>query len=170
MLDYLVAKIMQILGLGSYLKEFVSFYFFGLREDASNTLRVLVATDCHLGYMEKDEIRRHDSFQAFEEICSIAEQKQVIVKDEHMMVKAPGYVNCFSFLLKVYFKFSNPLPTFIWNQVDFILLGGDLFHENKPSRSTLVKTIEILRRYTLNDHPVQFEVVSDQTVNFPNTY
>lgn len=40
-------------------------------------LRILVATDCHLGYMEKDEIRRHDSFQAFEEICSIAEQKQV---------------------------------------------------------------------------------------------
>ncbi|OVA10832.1 DNA repair protein Mre11 [Macleaya cordata] len=46
------------------------------REDASNTLRVLVATDCHLGYMEKDEIRRFDSFQAFEEICSIAEQKK----------------------------------------------------------------------------------------------
>lgn len=41
-------------------------------------LRILVATDCHLGYMEKDEIRRHDSFQAFEEICSIAEQKQVL--------------------------------------------------------------------------------------------
>lgn len=47
------------------------------REDKSDMLRVLVATDCHLGYMEKDEIRRHDSFQAFEEICSIAEQKQV---------------------------------------------------------------------------------------------
>jgi double-strand break repair protein MRE11 len=29
--------------------------------------------------MEKDEIRRHDSFQAFEEICSIAEQKKVIL-------------------------------------------------------------------------------------------
>ena len=53
-------------------------------------------------------------------------------------------------------------------QVDFILLGGDLFHENKPSRSTLVKTIEILRRYCLNDQPVKFQVVSDQTVNFPN--
>lgn len=47
------------------------------REDFSDTLRVLVATDCHLGYMEKDEIRRHDSFKAFEEICSIAEEKQV---------------------------------------------------------------------------------------------
>jgi len=53
-------------------------------------------------------------------------------------------------------------------QVDFILLGGDLFHENKPLRSTLVKTIEILRRYCLNDQPVKFQVVSDQTVNFPN--
>ncbi|KAL2250749.1 UNVERIFIED_CONTAM: Double-strand break repair protein MRE11 [Sesamum indicum] len=93
-------------------------------------LRILIATDCHLGYMEKDEIRRHDSFQAFEEICSIAEQKQV----------------------------------------DLILLGGDLFHENKPSRSTLVKAIEILRRHCLNDRPVQFQVVSDQTVNFANSF
>ncbi|KAJ9182822.1 hypothetical protein P3X46_006772 [Hevea brasiliensis] len=100
------------------------------REDITNTLRILVATDCHLGYMEKDEIRRHDSFQAFEEICSIAEQKQV----------------------------------------DFLLLGGDLFHENKPSRSTLVKAIEILRCHCLNDRPVQFQVVSDQTVNFANTF
>lgn len=99
-------------------------------EDMSETLRVLVATDCHLGYMEKDEIRRFDSFQAFEEICSIAEQKQV----------------------------------------DFLLLGGDLFHENKPSRSTLVKAIEILRRYCLNDRPVQFQVVSDQTINFQNIF
>ncbi|XP_052185560.1 double-strand break repair protein MRE11 isoform X2 [Diospyros lotus] len=100
------------------------------REDVANTLRILVATDCHLGYMEKDEIRRHDSFQAFEEICSLAEQKQV----------------------------------------DLLLLGGDLFHENKPSRSTLVKAIEILRRHCLNDQPVQFQVVSDQTVNFANSF
>lgn len=99
-------------------------------DDHSSTLRILVATDCHLGYMEKDEIRRHDSFYAFEEICSIAEQRQV----------------------------------------DFLLLGGDLFHENKPSRTTLVKTIEILRRYCLNDQPVQFQVVSDQTVNFANVF
>ncbi|KAJ7014799.1 hypothetical protein NC653_004181 [Populus alba x Populus x berolinensis] len=100
------------------------------RDDVANTLRILVATDCHLGYMEKDEVRRHDSFQAFEEICSIAEQKKV----------------------------------------DFLLLGGDLFHENKPSRSTLVKAIEILRRHCLNDQPVQFQVVSDQTVNFANVF
>ncbi|MCO5557015.1 hypothetical protein L7F22_010570 [Adiantum nelumboides] len=55
-------------------------------------------------------------------------------------------------------------------KVDLLLLGGDLFHENKPSRATLVRTMEILRRYCLNDRPVQFQVVSDQTVNFPNRF
>ena len=54
--------------------------------------------------------------------------------------------------------------------MDFLLLGGDLFHENKPSRFTLVKAIEILRRYCLNDRPVPFQVVSDQTMNFLNVY
>ncbi|XP_047251908.1 double-strand break repair protein MRE11 isoform X1 [Capsicum annuum] len=109
------------------------------REEENNTVRVLVATDCHLGYMEKDEVRRHDSFQAFEEICSIAEKKQAKMISLHHLV-------------------------------DFVLLGGDLFHENKPSRATLVKAIEILRRYCLNDRPVQFQVVSDQTVNFANLF
>ena len=59
--------------------------------------------------------------------------------------------------------------TSIHSQVDFLLLGGDLFHENKPSRTTLVKAIEILRRHCLSDESIQFQVVSDQTVNFPNT-
>eukprot|EP00850_Spirogloea_muscicola_P011116 SM000068S20548 [mRNA] locus=s68:26644:32970:- [translate_table: standard] len=95
-------------------------------DDSDEVFKVLVATDCHLGFMEKDEIRREDSFAAFEEICKIAERQKV----------------------------------------DFMLLGGDLFHENKPSRTTLVRTIELLRRYCLNDHPVKFQVVSDQTVNF----
>lgn len=101
-----------------------------MEENHGNALRVLVATDCHLGFMEKDEIRRHDSFHAFDEICSIAKQQEV----------------------------------------DFLLLGGDLFHENKPSRATLVRTIEILRHYCLSDRPVQFQVVSDQTLNFPNRF
>jgi hypothetical protein len=31
----------------------------------------------------------------------------------------------------------------------------------------MVRTMEILREYCLNDQPVQLEVLSDQTVNFP---
>jgi hypothetical protein len=53
-------------------------------------------------------------------------------------------------------------------QVDFILLGGNLFHENKPSISTLVKSMEIIRSYCLNDHQVQFQVVSDQAACLQN--
>lgn len=56
------------------------------REDDSDTLRVLVATDIHLGYMEKDEVRRQDSFQAFEEICSIAEKKKVTANHRFLIV------------------------------------------------------------------------------------
>ncbi|VAH74372.1 unnamed protein product [Triticum turgidum subsp. durum] len=93
-------------------------------EDNRDMLRILAGTNCHLGYMEKDEIWRFDSFEAFEEICSLAKQKEV----------------------------------------DFVLLGGDLIHEDKPSRSTLVKTIGV------NDIPVKFQVVNDQTVNFPNSF
>ncbi|XP_020038982.1 double-strand break repair protein MRE11 isoform X2 [Castor canadensis] len=52
------------------------------------------------------------------------------------------------------------------NEVDFILLGGDLFHENKPSRKTLHTCLELLRKYCMGDRPVQFEIISDQSVNF----
>lgn len=52
--------------------------------------------------------------------------------------------------------------------VDFVLLGGDLFHDNKPSRMTLVKAMDVLARYCLNDRPVSFEILSDETENFVN--
>eukprot|EP00267_Zea_mays_P053674 XP_020406841.1 mre11B protein isoform X2 [Zea mays] len=99
-------------------------------EKGGNSLRVLVATDCHLGYLEKDEVRGFDSFDTFEEICSLA----------------------------------------VKNKVDFLLLCGNLFHENKPSNSTLVKAIEILRRYCMNDCPVQFQVISDQAASLQNRF
>ena len=42
-----------------------------------------------------------------------------------------------------------------------IHLGGDLFHENKPSRACLYRTMNLLRQYTLGSGEVAFEVVSD---------
>lgn len=50
--------------------------------------------------------------------------------------------------------------------VDFILLGGDLFHENKPSFKSMQTCIDILRKYTFGDKPVQFQIRSDQSKNF----
>lgn len=46
-------------------------------------------------------------------------------------------------------------------QVDFILLAGDLFHENKPSRECLYQVMALLREYTMGDKPVQVELLSD---------
>ncbi|KAI0988288.1 hypothetical protein GJ496_003159, partial [Pomphorhynchus laevis] len=60
------------------------------------------------------------------------------------------------------------------NEVDFILMGGDLFHENKPSRHALNGCIVLLRRYCLGNSSSiakthNFEVVSDQSVNFESS-
>ncbi|XP_059564107.1 double-strand break repair protein MRE11 isoform X3 [Myotis daubentonii] len=94
--------------------------------DDENTFKILVATDIHLGFMEKDAVRGNDTFVTLDEILRLAQE----------------------------------------NKVDFILLGGDLFHENKPSRKTLHTCLEKLRKYCMGDRPVQFEIISDQSVNF----
>ncbi len=87
-----------------------------------NTLRVLLSTDNHLGYLEKDPIRGNDSFAALEEVLSLA-------------------------------RLHN---------VDLVLLSGDLFHDNKPSRRTLHITMEIFRRYCMGGEAVHVQIVSDQ--------
>uniref|UniRef100_H3A4P8 Double-strand break repair protein n=1 Tax=Latimeria chalumnae TaxID=7897 RepID=H3A4P8_LATCH len=94
--------------------------------DNESTFKILIATDIHLGYMEKDAIRGNDTFVTFDEILQIAQD----------------------------------------NEVDFILLGGDLFHDNKPSRKTVHSCIELLRKHCMGDHPIEFEILSDQSVNF----
>lgn len=97
--------------------------------DDEDTFKILIATDIHLGYLEKDAIRGNDSFNTLEEILKSAKT----------------------------------------NQVDFILLGGDLFHENKPSRRCLHTCITMLRRYCMGDKPINFNILSDQRVNFNTT-
>jgi hypothetical protein len=56
-----------------------------IRAPDDNTLRVLVATDSHLGFMEKDPIRRNDSFDAFEEVC---------IKEQPIVKKLKNRKNC----------------------------------------------------------------------------
>ncbi|KAE9551986.1 hypothetical protein FO519_004810 [Halicephalobus sp. NKZ332] len=45
--------------------------------------------------------------------------------------------------------------------VDFILLGGDLFHKSEPDRSTVHKVTELLRDYVLGDRDIPFEFMSE---------
>ncbi|CAL1570482.1 unnamed protein product [Knipowitschia caucasica] len=97
--------------------------------DDEDTFKILIATDVHLGYLEKDAIRGNDSYNTLKEILEYAKK----------------------------------------HQVDLILLGGDLFHENKPSRRCLHSCITMLRHYCMGDTPIQFNILSDQTVNFNTT-
>ncbi|XP_056613563.1 double-strand break repair protein MRE11 [Triplophysa dalaica] len=94
--------------------------------DDEDTFKILIATDIHLGYLEKDAVRGNDTFVTFDEIMKCAMQ----------------------------------------NEVDFVLLGGDLFHDNKPSRKTMHCCMEVMRKYCMGDRPIVFEILSDQAVNF----
>ena len=92
-----------------------------------STFRILLSTDNHLGYAEKDGVRGDDSFRTFEEILSLAHS----------------------------------------HHVDLVLLGGDVFHENRPSRMSMYRCMDILNKYVLGDRPITFDVLSDERVNFP---
>ncbi len=98
-------------------------------KDPCDVLKILITTDNHLGFMEKDPERGNDSYVAFEEALEIAKREQV----------------------------------------DFILLGGDLFHENKPSRDCLTKCQKLLRKHCFGEKPIEFDIVSDENCNFGHT-
>ena len=49
---------------------------------------------------------------------------------------------------------------------DMVLLAGDLFHHNKPSRGTIHRTMDLFRRYCMGDNPIQIQILSDQKQNF----
>eukprot|EP00760_Papus_ankaliazontas_P038398 PhM_4_TR9117/c0_g2_i1/m.30721/K10865/MRE11; double-strand break repair protein MRE11 len=92
-----------------------------------NVIKIMVTTDNHLGFRERDTVRGDDSFVTFEECFAIAHEQQA----------------------------------------DMALLGGDLFHDNKPSLKTMVRTVSMFRQNVLGGRAVEIDVVSDPRVNFP---
>ncbi len=106
--------------------------------DADDTIKIMLATDNHIGYLERDPIRGQDSIEAFKEVLQLA-----VKHDVRRLYACP---RC---------SYSNRV------QVDFILLAGDLFHENRPSRDCLYQVMALLREYTLGDRPIQVELLSD---------
>lgn len=89
-------------------------------------IRILVTTDNHLGYREKDAVRNGDCFASFEEALKTAKSKSA----------------------------------------DMVLLAGDLFHENKPSRKTMHIAMEVLRQHCMGGDSVFMEVLNDQSEIF----
>ena len=48
-------------------------------------------------------------------------------------------------------SFDELLGIGVKEEVDMVLLGGDLFHENKPSRQAEIKCVQILRNHVLGE-------------------
>ena len=91
-----------------------------------NVLRIMMATDNHLGYLSSDPTRGNDSFNTMDEILQLARD----------------------------------------NYCDMVVLGGDLFHDNKPSRRTFNLAQKVFKKHVFGDAAVNIKVVSDQQVNF----
>ncbi|ETR97482.1 DNA repair exonuclease, partial [Trichoderma reesei RUT C-30] len=100
----------------------------GLAE--ADTIRILVATDNHVGYEERDAIRKDDSWRTFDEIMTIARTEDV----------------------------------------DMVLLAGDLFHDNKPSRKSLYQVMRTLRKNCLGMKPCPLEFLSDPADVFEGAF
>jgi hypothetical protein len=100
------------------------------RAEAEDTIRILVATDCHLGAHERDPIRGGDAIRTFKEVLQLARA----------------------------------------HDVDMVLMAGDLFHENRPSRDTLFQAMALLREHCLGDRPVELELLSDPDDGKPAGY
>jgi double-strand break repair protein MRE11 len=107
------------------------------------------------GVWEKDEARKHDSFQAFDEVLEL------------WGAQSTRSMACASACM------AQPLPVAkqvlakaVELDVDLVLLGGDLFHENKPSRTTIVKAISSLKRHCFHSRDISFRILSNQAENF----
>jgi double-strand break repair protein MRE11 len=96
----------------------------------ADTIRILVATDNHVGYNERDPVRGDDSWRSFHEVMCLAKERDV----------------------------------------DMVLLAGDLFHENKPSRKSMYQVMRSLRMNCYGDKPCELEMLSDGSENFPGAF
>ncbi|KAJ5674329.1 Mre11 DNA-binding [Penicillium maclennaniae] len=96
----------------------------------AETIRILVATDNHVGYNERDPIRGDDSWKSFHEIMCLAKERDV----------------------------------------DMILLAGDLFHENKPSRKSMYQVMRSIRMNCFGDKPCELEMLSDASESFQGAF
>ncbi|AEO71021.1 uncharacterized protein THITE_2122946 [Thermothielavioides terrestris NRRL 8126] len=96
----------------------------------ADTIRILVSTDNHVGFEERDPIRKDDSWRTFDEIMQLARTRDV----------------------------------------DMVLLGGDLFHDNKPSRKAMYQVMRSLRKNCLGMKPCELEFLSDAAEVFEGAF
>ncbi len=56
------------------------------------------------------------------------------------------------------------------NKVDFVLLGGDLFHELTPSQNTLYRSIQLLQKYIFGSGELSYQTETISNTTFKANY
>ena len=51
-----------------------------------------------------------------------------------------------------------------------VFLGGDLFHDNKPSRKAMYQVMRSIRLNSLGEKPCELQVLGDQSIIFDDKY
>ncbi|KAL1839726.1 hypothetical protein VTJ49DRAFT_1231 [Mycothermus thermophilus] len=100
------------------------------QESDPDTIRILVSTDNHVGFEERDPIRKDDSWRTFDEVMQLARTQDV----------------------------------------DMVLLAGDLFHDNRPSRKAMYQVMRSLRKNCLGMKPCELEFLSDPAEVFEGAF
>lgn len=59
------------------MRSFKRLFVWCLSRDDEHTFKILIATDIHLGYLEKDAIRGNDTYNTLDEILKCAKTNQV---------------------------------------------------------------------------------------------
>lgn len=112
--------------------------------DPADCFKILLATDIHLGYKEKDLVIGMNLFLVH--FCWCMQQQNCVVYNgdlrlwfhsSHFSVVFAGKDSFIAFEEILYYAEHH--------QVDFVLLGGDLFHDTNPSK-------EALHKYDITDH------------------
>lgn len=67
--------------------SFCFFYIHFREEEEKDTFKILVATDIHLGYLEKDAVRGNDTFVTFDEILKLAQDNEVCTSYDRVSVE-----------------------------------------------------------------------------------
>lgn len=130
---------MQVLYVPSLLLEMDSLAISEAPVD--DIFRILIATDTHLGYGEDDPERCTYRF---------CDHILVLVYYEKMNEFVEIFTNLFSGN-DSFIAFEEVLRLARAHEVDFLLLGGDLFHETRPSTQCMHRCLELLRQYCLGD-------------------
>lgn len=118
----------------------------------ADMFRILVATDNHLGYAEQDAER--GKMICFYCVIDFTQQLSQFQGYQHIQIQFDLQPGCFIVPIPgddSFNTFKEILELAQEQNVDFILLGGDLFHENKPSRLCMHKCMELLKTHTLGD-------------------